>query len=161
MRTEDPNWGKNVKRYAKRARSKLGSMQDQLKPAGAGIEGAGTPDADERTAADGGQGAHGDPGAHGGPETHAAPGAHDNGHGMVSVREAMHRGKHIVVKTTYEITIDGEPLAEHVGVANDGSVHYHGLPNYAFRSMIDLVRKVIDASGVELPADEIGAGKDR
>ena len=81
----------------------------------------------------------------------------DNGdHPMGSVREAIHRGKHIVVKTHYEITVDGEPLGAHLGVSDDGSVHYHGLPNYAFASMMDLVRKVIDASGVELPEDEIG-----
>lgn len=84
---------------------------------------------------------------------------HDGDHGdhpTGSIREAMHRGKHIVVKTHYEITVDGEPLGAHLGVSDDGSVHYHGLPNYAFTSMIDLVRKVIDASAVELPEDQIG-----
>ena len=141
MRKEDPDWGNNVKRYTERAGSKLGSMKDRLQPSGRGTE----------EAAAGASRGHADHGGHGG---------HDPGGGMVSVREAMHRGKHIVVKTTYEITIDGEPLAEHVGVANDGSVHYHGLPNYAFRSMIDLVRKVIDASSIELPDDEIGSGGD-
>ena len=87
---------------------------------------------------------------------HSSGGDHDD-HGMGSVREAMHRGKHIVVKTHYEITVDGEPLGAHLGVSDDGSVHYHGLPNYAFSSMMDLVRKVIDASDVELPDNEIGA----
>ena len=80
--------------------------------------------------------------------------------GMSAVREAMHRGRHIVVKTRYEVTIDGEPLGSHVGVADDGSVHCHGLPNYAFRSMMDLTRQVIDASEVALPADEIGAARE-
>ena len=83
------------------------------------------------------------------------PHGHDD-HEMVSVREAMHRGKHIVVKTHYEVTIDGEPLGAHLGVSNDGTVHYHGLPNYAFASMMDLVRKVIDASDTNLPEDELG-----
>ncbi len=77
-------------------------------------------------------------------------------HPLVSVREAMHNGKHIVVRTRYEVTVDGKPLGAHLGVADNGSVHYHGLPNYAFASMTDLVRKVIDASEAELPEDEIG-----
>lgn len=90
-----------------------------------------------------------------GAEDGPHPGSHDGDAG-VSVREAVHRGKHIVVKTTYEVTVDGEPLRGHLGVSNDGSVHYHGLPNYAFASMVDLVREVIDASQVELPEGQIG-----
>lgn len=93
--------------------------------------------------------------------THPSGGdmSHGGDHGdhpMESVREAIHRGKHIVVKTRYEITVDREPLGSQLGVSDDGSVHYHGLPNYAFASMMDLVRKVIDASGAELPEDKIG-----
>ena len=82
-------------------------------------------------------------------------GDHDD-HRLVSVRETMYRGKHIVVKTHYEITIDGKPFGGHFEVSDNGNVHYHGLPNYAFPSMMDLIRKVIDASNKELPEDEIG-----
>ncbi len=86
----------------------------------------------------------------------ANPGDGDHvDHPMASVRKAMHRGKHIVVETHYKITIDEKPFGAHLGVANDGNVHYHGLPNYAFASMMDLVRKVIDASEAELPEDQI------
>ena len=95
-----------------------------------------------------------------GRELHAGDDAESGEHGagaMTSVRQAMHRGKRIVVRTHYEVTVDGESLGAHLGVANDGSVHYHGLPNYAFASMLDLVRRVIDASGQELPDDEIRA----
>ena len=81
-------------------------------------------------------------------------GAHQ-GHGMVAVREAMHRGKRIEIRTHYEITIDGESLQTHVDVQNNGSVHCHGLPNYAFASMVDMVKQLIDASVTELPEDEI------
>ena len=94
----------------------------------------------------------------------AAPGDGDisdaGDHPMVSVREAMHNGKHIVVKTRYEVTVDEKPLGAHLRVADNGSVHYHGLPNYAFASMMDLVRKVIDASEAELPEDKIGRAKE-
>jgi len=85
-----------------------------------------------------------------------SPGDGHHGHSMGSVREAVHHGKHIVIRTTYEITVDGEKLNAHLGVSDNGAVHYHGLPNYAFTSMMELVRKVIDASDAELPVDEIG-----
>lgn len=81
---------------------------------------------------------------------------HGHQRGMVSIREAEHRGRHIVIRTSYEILVDGEPLEGHVEVGQDGSVHHHGLPNYATPSMVDLVKKILDASDVELPPDEIG-----
>jgi len=90
------------------------------------------------------------------------PSTNDHGsHGMDSVRETIHRGKHILVKTHYDITIDGEAMSTDLSVSDDGSVHYHGLPNYAFASTMDLVRKVIDVSYRDLPADEIStSGKE-
>jgi hypothetical protein len=51
----------------------------------------------------------------------------------------------IVIRTTYEITIDGETFAAHVNVDNNGRVHYHGLPTRDFPSTVDLVKQVIDA----------------
>jgi hypothetical protein len=61
-----------------------------------------------------------------------------------SVREADYNGHHIVVTTTYSIEVDGIALMGHMGVANDGSVHYHPIPNMRFTSAIDLVKQVID-----------------
>jgi hypothetical protein len=63
---------------------------------------------------------------------------------MDSVREADHKGHHIVITTTYRITIDGKPFTAALGVANDGSVHYHGMPNVGFDSAIELMKAVID-----------------
>lgn len=63
---------------------------------------------------------------------------------MDSVREADHKGHHIVITTTYKITIDGKPFTAALGVANDGSVHYHGMPNVGFDSAIELMKAVID-----------------
>jgi hypothetical protein len=63
---------------------------------------------------------------------------------MDSVREADYNGHHIVVRTTYKITIDGKPFDAGLGVTNAGNVHYHGIPNVAFASAIDLVKAVID-----------------
>lgn len=68
---------------------------------------------------------------------------HTGGH--ASVRSAVHKGHRIEVVTTYQILVDGQELDAHMGVDNDGTVHYHGLPNYSEASAVDLVRRVIDA----------------
>ncbi len=66
-----------------------------------------------------------------------------HGHGE-GVRRFTHRGHEVEIVTRYEVTIDGEPWHQHVEVLDDGSVTYHGLPQYAIPSAVDLVRKVID-----------------
>lgn len=62
----------------------------------------------------------------------------------VSVREADYQGHHIVVRTRYEIEVDGRAVTGHMGVTNDGQVHYHPVPNMSFASAIDLVKQLID-----------------
>ena len=76
------------------------------------------------------------------------------------MRNATYRGRHIVIRTRYEIRLDGELLGTHVSVADDGSVHCHGLPNHAFASMLDLVRKIIDESDPALPQDDLSTVKE-
>jgi acetamidase/formamidase len=61
-----------------------------------------------------------------------------------TVREATYQGHRIVIRTTYEIEVDGEPVSGHLGVANDGRVHYHPVPNLSFPSAVDLVKTLID-----------------
>ena len=75
--------------------------------------------------------------------------AHSHGH--PSVRTAEHNGHSIEIRTTYDVRIDGEPMEAHLGVSNDGNVHYHGLPNYSEASAIDLMRRVIDAFPDDFP----------
>ena len=75
------------------------------------------------------------------------------GHGASSVREDTYRGHHIVIRTTYEITVDGRPITGHIGVANDGRVHYHPIPNVSFNSAIDVIRQLIDAFPDEFEED--------
>ena len=69
---------------------------------------------------------------------------HGHGGGMESVREATYRGHHIVVRTTYRLEVDGVPVEGHMGVTNDGQVHYHAVPNLSFASAIDLMKQLID-----------------
>jgi hypothetical protein len=84
----------------------------------------------------------------------AQAGHEHGGDARASVRRATHDGHEIVVRTTYEITVDGEPFDVHMNVDNAGRVHYHGLPTRDFASVIDLVAKVIDAfPGEFTPAD--------
>jgi hypothetical protein len=75
----------------------------------------------------GGQGHHG----HGGP--------------IETVRESTYRGHRIVVRTTYSITVDDVAIEGHLGVSNDGQVHYHAIPNLGFASAIELVKQLVDA----------------
>lgn len=74
---------------------------------------------------------------------------------MESVRTAVHNGHQIVVRTRYEITVDGEPLPGQVEVGNNGLVYHHGLPNYGFPSAIGMVAALIDRFGSEF-ADKDG-----
>jgi hypothetical protein len=60
------------------------------------------------------------------------------------VRRFTHRGHEVEIVTRYEVMIDGELWDQHVEVLDDGSVTYHGLPQYAVPSAVDLIRKLID-----------------
>jgi len=69
---------------------------------------------------------------------------HPHGEAMESVREDTYGGHHIVVRTSYHIEVDGVPVEGHLGVTNDGQVHYHAVPNLSFASAVDLVKQLID-----------------
>jgi hypothetical protein len=72
-----------------------------------------------------------------------------------SVREETYRGHRIRVVTTYTITIDDQPVRGHLNIDNDGSVHYHAIPNQEFLSMIGMVKRIIDLS-IDLGAIDSG-----
>ena len=61
-----------------------------------------------------------------------------------TIREADYEGHHIVVRTTYRIEVDGRPVTGHMGVTDDGNVHYHPIPNMSFASALDMVKQLID-----------------
>jgi hypothetical protein len=90
------------------------------------------------------------------PDGYSMPQAHPHHDSFTSIRQTTYRGKAIRVETTYKITIDGEPVTAHTQVLDDGTVHYHGFPNYSFRSALDLARKIVDFSSVEIPKNELG-----
>lgn len=82
------------------------------------------------------------------------------GSDLTSVREAEYRKHRIVVRTRYEITVDGQPFDVQLTVDNAGRVHYHGLPTRDFASVIGLVEKAIDVfpgDFAETPGDDADA----
>jgi hypothetical protein len=77
---------------------------------------------------------------------------------MESVREATYRGHHIVIRTSYRIEVDGVSVEGHLGVTNDGKVHYHAVPNLSFSSAVDLVKKLIDTFPEDFESQHGGHG---
>jgi hypothetical protein len=61
-----------------------------------------------------------------------------------TTREDDYKGHHIVIRTRYDITVDGQAVTGHMMLTNAGQVQYHGLPNYSFDSAVGLVRALID-----------------
>jgi hypothetical protein len=89
-------------------------------------------------------------------DTHGSPeGPHPD---AVSVRTADHDGHAIVIRTRYEIEVDGRPFQPHLVVDNSGRVHYHGLPTRDFASMVDLVKKAIETFPEDFAGDGPGHG---
>lgn len=72
---------------------------------------------------------------------HGAHGEHQAG-----VRAFEYRGHTVRIRTRYEIHIDDEIWNQDVLVDDDGTVHYHGLPQYSVASAVDLLKGVIDAA---------------
>lgn len=64
--------------------------------------------------------------------------------GQEIIRQDDYKGHHIVVRTRYDITVDGQAVTGHMMLTNLGQVQYHGLPNYSFDSAVGLVRALID-----------------
>jgi hypothetical protein len=86
------------------------------------------------------------------------PGGHPH-HGTVeTVREDDYDGHRIVVRTTYQSEVDGRPVSGHLGVANDGRVHYHPVPNLSYASAVDLVKGLIDTFPDDFEHGDGGSG---
>lgn len=62
-----------------------------------------------------------------------------------SVREVEYKGHSILIRTHYEIKVDGKQLGGHIYVDNSGRVSSHAMPTYSFVSTVDLIKKLIDA----------------
>ena len=78
-------------------------------------------------------------------------------HHHTSVRTFEHQGRQVSIETRYRIVIDGVEFPDPVEVGLDGTVHYHGLPQYAPLSAVDLVKSIIDRATDEAVPPPIGA----
>lgn len=72
-------------------------------------------------------------------------------HGNTTVREVTYRTHTIRVVTSYDIEVDGQPVTGHLLVTNEGSVHYHAIPNQEFASALDMVKRMIDLAPDQFP----------
>ena len=75
---------------------------------------------------------------------HAHHPSHSHEPAVTSTREVTYKGHHIVIRTTYQIEVDGLGIRGHMDVTNDGQVHYHAVPNLSFASAVDMVKQLID-----------------
>src|SRR3954453_1480482 len=63
---------------------------------------------------------------------------------FISVREINYKNHDIIIRTTYEIEIDGKVLNNHIFVNDEGKVSSHAMPTYSFPSTVDLIKRLID-----------------
>lgn len=62
------------------------------------------------------------------------------------IRSFVYRGHEVQIATHYEVMIDGERWDGNLAVRQDGTVTYHGLPQYALPSAVKLIEAVIDTT---------------
>lgn len=72
---------------------------------------------------------------------------HHEGHSVVisGARDTQHRGHEIVVRTSYEITVDGQPFGGHVELDHAGRLYTHACPYQDFASALDMMKHIIEA----------------
>ena len=73
-----------------------------------------------------------------------------------NVRKFEYRGHTVRIVTRYEITIDNQPWEQNLQVLQNGTVHYHGLPQANLSSAVDMMKAVID-TGFEAPREILNA----
>src|SRR4029450_2226792 len=87
-----------------------------------------------------------------------------HGHGVPteSTREADYYRPPPVTRPTHPLEVDGTPIEGHLGVTDDGQVHYHAVPNLSFASAVDLVKLLIDTfpEDFEAGTDPHGHGQE-
>jgi len=83
---------------------------------------------------------------------------HGGGENIETVREDDYEGRHIVIRTTYHIEVNGKPFQGQLALDNEGRVHCHALPNYQFASAVEMVQRLIDIFPEDFPAQP-GVGR--
>lgn len=88
---------------------------------------------------------------------------HSAGHeggALTSVRTAEHKGRTIVIRTTYEIEVDGLAYHGHAQVDEDGRIHCHAIPYDTHPSAVAFVKQLIDLYPESFPGGDDSASCD-
>jgi hypothetical protein len=79
---------------------------------------------------------------------------HHQHHPIESIREFDYKGSKIVIKTSYNITINDHPVNPHVFVDRKGHLTTHALPNYTFNSAVDMIKSIVDCMNIDFSKDK-------
>lgn len=93
-------------------------------------------------------------GLHNGVVPQQTPGQADQ---TETVRVAEHRGRRIVIRTTYQVEVDGQPVKLPLVLTHDGLLRCPALPDHQFESAVDLVKALIDRNPEDLEAATVPA----
>ncbi|MCZ6776678.1 MAG: hypothetical protein O7D34_09505 [Ignavibacteria bacterium] len=88
------------------------------------------------------------------------PGGTQHMGGLTSVRNFQHQGRSVVINTTYEIKIAGQPYKGHAAVDDEGRIHCHAIPYDTYPSAVDFVKQLINLYPESFPKDESCADDD-
>lgn len=78
---------------------------------------------------------------------------------LTSVREVEYEGHAISIRTSYEITVDGQPFRGHATVDRNGEVHTHATPQLSYGSAVGMMQRLIDLYPESFSAPGEGAGR--
>lgn len=87
-------------------------------------------------------------GGHDHADGHDRSGGRD--HPLEKVEEFEHEGRKILVRTRYEIEIDGVPVKTHMSIRSDGRFFSHALPYFSFSSPREMAQALAEYYGKDL-----------
>ena len=87
-------------------------------------------------------------------------GDHSTHEPFTSVRQIQYKNHDIVIRTRYEIEIDGRIINNQIYVDNEGKVSSHAMPTYSFPSTVDLIKRLIDKFPNSFPNPNTDIGGD-
>ncbi len=67
-----------------------------------------------------------------------------------------HKGRNIVIRTTYEIKIDGQAYQGHAKVDGHGRIHCHAIPYDTYPSAVEFVKQLVDLYPESFPPKDCG-----
>lgn len=87
-------------------------------------------------------------------------GSHPTHQPFTSIRQIKYKNHDIVIRTRYEIEVDGRVVNNQIYVDNEGKVSSHAMPTYSFPSTVDLIKRLIDKFPNSFPNQNTDKGRD-